>query len=153
MLEASRCVSPLAECRTEPGFPHHIFIQRRCTATTTRRQTLQRGRPGRSSAGTGNSDAELNQCIPTQFLPKSGISCTGGVLTRAQHYLLSAESRECLALHRNSVFALKLLQAQSNSDAEVSRLLGKNSNSERQREPVQGCRERKKSCRQGTVIR
>lgn len=41
MLEALRCASPSAEHRTEPGFPHHIFIQRRCPARTSRRQTLR----------------------------------------------------------------------------------------------------------------
>lgn len=41
MLEASRRASPSAKHCAEPGFPHHVFIQRRCTARTTRRQTLQ----------------------------------------------------------------------------------------------------------------
>lgn len=42
-----------------------------------------------------------------------------------QHYLLSRESKECLALCRISVFAMKLLETQSNSDAEAISAAGK----------------------------
>lgn len=42
-----------------------------------------------------------------------------------QHYLLSRESKECLALCRIPVFAMKLLETQSNSDAEAISAAGK----------------------------
>lgn len=91
--------------------------------------SFARGRPGRSSGEKGNEDAELNQCVPTRFLPKSGISRTGGVLTRAPHCLVSTESRGCLALPGNPLLCTKAL-ASPDKVIQMQRraqLLGRNS--------------------------
>lgn len=73
-------------------------------------------------------------------------------MTRVLHYLLSRESRECLALHRNLSFALKLLQVQSNSDAEAISAAGKELKQQKTKEACAGMERRKEEllarCRQ-----
>lgn len=77
-------------------------------------------------------------------------------MTRVPHYLLSTESRECLAQHRNPLFALKLLQAQSNSDAEAISAAGKELEEQNTKGACAGIQRKKEEllarCKQGTPI-